>query len=96
MAPTVTIGEQKVCPESESLKFSATPTPQVENPSDSTTPTPQPWMPYSAAARLTNTAPGLFLAGKLSSVSCGSRVTWSAVDLPCWDSPPAPVGAMGR
>jgi len=32
---TVTIGEQKVCPESESLKFSATPTPQVENPSDS-------------------------------------------------------------
>ena len=32
---TVTIGEQKVCPESESLKFSTTPTPQVENPSDS-------------------------------------------------------------
>jgi len=32
MAQTVTIGEQKVCPESESLKFSATPTPQVENP----------------------------------------------------------------
>jgi len=25
----------EVCPESESLKFSATPTPQVENPSDS-------------------------------------------------------------
>ena len=44
MAQTVTIGEQKVCPESESLKLSATPTPQVENPSDSdsTTPTPQP------------------------------------------------------
>jgi len=41
---TVTIGEQKVCPESESLKLSATPTPtpQVENPSDSSTPTPQP------------------------------------------------------
>ena len=37
MAQTVTIGEQKVYPESESLKFSATPTPQVENPSDSTT-----------------------------------------------------------
>ena len=36
MAQTVTIVEQKVCPESESLKFSATPTPQVENPSDST------------------------------------------------------------
>ena len=36
MAQTVTIGEQKVCPESESLKFSTTPTPQVENPSDST------------------------------------------------------------
>ena len=36
MAQTVTIGEQKVSPESESLKFSATPTPQVENPSDST------------------------------------------------------------
>ena len=31
----VTIGEQKVCPESESLKFSTTPTPQVGNPSDS-------------------------------------------------------------
>jgi len=31
----VTIGEQKVYPESESLKFSATPTPQVENPSHS-------------------------------------------------------------
>jgi len=36
VAQTVTIGEQKVSPESESLKFSATPTPQVENPSDST------------------------------------------------------------
>ena len=37
MAQTVKIGEQKVCPESESLKFSTTPTPtpQVENPSDS-------------------------------------------------------------
>ena len=35
MAQTVTIGEQKVCPESESLKFTTTPTPQVENPSDS-------------------------------------------------------------
>jgi len=35
VAQTVTIGEQKVCPESESLKFSATPTPQVENSSDS-------------------------------------------------------------
>jgi len=37
VAQTVTIGEQKVCTESEleSLKFSATPTPQVENPSDS-------------------------------------------------------------
>jgi len=34
VAQTVTIGEQKVW--SESLKFSATPTPQVENPSDST------------------------------------------------------------
>jgi len=33
VAQTVTVGEQKVCPESESLKFSATPT-QVENPSD--------------------------------------------------------------
>jgi len=33
VAQTVTIGEQKVCP--ESLKFSATQTPQVENPSDS-------------------------------------------------------------
>jgi len=49
VAQTVTIGEQKVCPESESesLKFSTTPTPtpQVENPSDSdsSTPTPQPW-----------------------------------------------------
>ena len=44
VAQTVTIGEQKVCPESESLKFSTTPTPQVENPydSDSSTPTPQP------------------------------------------------------
>jgi len=42
VAQTVTIGEQKVCPESESLKYSATPTPQVENPSESTTPTPQP------------------------------------------------------
>jgi len=42
VAQTVTIGEQKVCP--ESLKFSTTPTPQVENPSDSdsSTPTPQP------------------------------------------------------
>jgi len=39
VAQTVTIGEQKVCPESESLKFSATSIPQVENPfdSDSTT-----------------------------------------------------------
>ena len=37
MAQTVTIDEQKVCPESESksLKFSTTPTPQVKNPSDS-------------------------------------------------------------
>jgi len=35
VAQTVTIGEQKVCPESESLKFSTTPTPHVENPSDS-------------------------------------------------------------
>ena len=45
VAQTVTIGEQKVCPESESLKFSTTPTPQVENRSDSysSTPTPQPW-----------------------------------------------------
>jgi len=34
-AQTVTIGEQKVCPESESFQFSATPIPQVENPSDS-------------------------------------------------------------
>jgi len=34
VAQTVTIGEQKVSPESESLKFSATPTPQVQNPSD--------------------------------------------------------------
>jgi len=42
VAQTVAIGEQKVCPESESLKFSTTPTPQVENPSDSSTPTPQP------------------------------------------------------
>jgi len=44
VAQTVTIGEQMVCPESESLKFSATPTPQVENPSDSdsSTPTQQP------------------------------------------------------
>jgi len=43
VAQTVTIGEQKVCPESESLKFSTTPTPQAENPCDSSTPTPQPW-----------------------------------------------------
>ena len=35
MAQTVTIVEQKVCLESELLKFSATPTPQVENPSGS-------------------------------------------------------------
>jgi len=35
VAQTVTIGEQKDCPESESLKFSTTPTSQVENPSDS-------------------------------------------------------------
>jgi len=35
VAQTVTTGEQKVYSESESLKFSATPTPQVENPSDS-------------------------------------------------------------
>jgi len=41
VARTVTIGEQKVGP--ESLKFSATSTPQVENPSDSSTPTSQPW-----------------------------------------------------
>jgi len=40
VAQTVTIGEQKVCPQSESLKFSTTttPTPHVENPSDSSTP----------------------------------------------------------
>jgi len=36
MAQTVTIGKQKVSPESESLKFSATLTPQVQNPCDST------------------------------------------------------------
>jgi len=36
VAQTVRIGEQKVCPESELLKFSVTPTPQVENLSDST------------------------------------------------------------
>jgi len=49
VAQTVTIGEQKVCPESESLKFSTTPTPQVENPSDSdsSTPTPQLWATLS-------------------------------------------------
>jgi len=35
VAQTVTIVEQKVCLESELLKFSATPTPQVENPSGS-------------------------------------------------------------
>ena len=35
MAQTVTTGEEKVYPESESLKFSAPPSPQVENPSDS-------------------------------------------------------------
>ena len=46
MEQTVTIGEQNVFPESESLKLSATSTPQVENPSDSdsSTPTPQPWV----------------------------------------------------
>jgi len=44
VAQTVTIGEQKVCPVSESLKFSTTPTPQVENPSDFDSPTPQPWL----------------------------------------------------
>jgi len=53
VAQTVTNGGQKVCPESESLKFSRTPTPQVENPSDSdsdsSTPTPQPWVVRSAA-----------------------------------------------
>jgi len=45
VAQTVTISEQKVCPGSESLKFSTTPTPQVEKlyDSDSSTPTPQPW-----------------------------------------------------
>jgi len=43
VAQAVASDEKKVCPESESLKFSATPTPQVENPSDSSTPTPQPW-----------------------------------------------------
>ena len=42
MAQKVTIGEQKVFPESESLKFSTTPTPQVENPSDSDFSTPIP------------------------------------------------------
>jgi len=36
VAQTVTIGEQKVSTESEPLKFFATPTHQVENPSDST------------------------------------------------------------
>jgi len=41
VAQTVTIGEQKVCPESESLKFSATPTPS-----------PQPW--YSSPFTVTN------------------------------------------
>jgi len=40
VAQTVTIGEQKVSPESELLKFSATPTAQVQNPSDSSTPQP--------------------------------------------------------
>jgi len=35
VAQTITTGEQKVCLESDSLKFSATPTPQVKNPSDS-------------------------------------------------------------
>jgi len=35
VAQTVTVGKQNICPESESLKFSVTPTPQVENPFDS-------------------------------------------------------------
>ena len=54
MAQTVIIGEQKVCPESESLKFSATPTPQVENPSDSdsTTPTLQPCLVHLATLKI--------------------------------------------
>jgi len=56
VAQTVTISQQKVCPESESLKFSTTPTPQIENPSDSDsstpppTPTPQPWLQQPSPA----------------------------------------------
>ena len=51
VAQTVTIGEQKVCPESESLKFSTTPTPQVENPSDSTEPWYQQWCIYATTLK---------------------------------------------
>ena len=36
-----------------------------------------------AAVRSTNTAAAFFLAEKLSSMSCVSRVTWSTVDFPC-------------
>jgi len=60
VAQTVTIGEQNVCPESESLKFSTTPTPQFENPSDSdsdsSTPTPQPWL-LEAVKKVAKTYP---------------------------------------
>jgi len=56
VAQTVTIGEQKVFPESESLKFSTTPTPQVENSSDSdsSTPTSQPWLQHTRSLTSTN------------------------------------------
>jgi len=60
VAQTVTIGEQKVSPESESLKFSATPTltPQVQNPSDSesSTPTPQPWLVWLVTIHMVDIA----------------------------------------
>ena len=58
VAQIVTIGEQKVCPESESLKFSTTPTPQVENPSYSDS-TALPKTQYAALGHLFSV--GLFV-----------------------------------
>jgi len=71
VAQTVTIGEQKVSPESESLKLSATPTPQVQNPSDSdsSTPTPQPCLLQHSCCRshpVSHTSASTMLTGHTS------------------------------
>jgi len=82
VAQTVTIGEQKVCPESESLKFSTTATPQVENPSDSdsdsSTPTPQPCFKQTISCTVIGMK---ILNAKLILLSLGSPIVFISLKM---------------